>query len=161
SMISVGAQLVTVTITSAPAGYPEPLPHNVSFNIYEGSFYMNSLPTGSYSFNTLDSCGNVRNTNVMVLPSSVVNNDISVIPACNSFGHAMDYEDTAIQAQYFWLQKLNVSGQWGHPQTGVSIGTIPAAINALPLTNNTVNLNLMYTGEFRVMITFEVYGNGT
>lgn len=161
SLISVGTQLVTVKITNAPAGYPNPLPDDVSFNIYDGSFSMNSLPTGSYTFQTVDSCNNLRNTNVMVLPYNILSNDISVVPACNSFGLDMNYDDTAIQSQYFWLQKLNAAGQWGHPETGVSIGTLPTTANALPITNGIVNPNLMFTGEFRVLVSFQVYGNGT
>jgi gliding motility-associated-like protein len=162
SLISVGTQLQSVIITAAPAGYPNPLPHDVSFNIDSGAFYMNSLPTGSYTFKTVDSCNNERTTVVMVLPYNIIANDVTVLPACNSFGINLHHVDTAIQTQQFWLQKFNtITGQWGHPQTGnPQVGAIGNG-NALQLTNNATNLNLPFTGTFRVMITFQVYGNGT
>lgn len=161
SMVSTGSSLVTVIIESAPAGYPNALPHDVSFNLVDGVFYMNSLPTGSYSIRTVDLCDNVRTTAVNLLPYNVITNDVDVLPACNSFGVALNYDDTALQNQYFWLQQQNDAGLWVHPQTGIAGGALVNGMNALELTNNSNNPNLQFTGHFRVVLTFQVYGNGT
>lgn len=161
SMVSTGSSLTSVIIQSAPAGYPNPLPDDVSEYLVEGILYMNSLPTGSYSIRTVDACGNIRTTTVMLLAYNILQNNIDVVPACNSFGVDLDYDDTALQVQYFWLQQQNAAGQWVHPQTGNAGGANINAMNAMALTNGILNPNLQFTGHFRVVLTFQVYGNGS
>jgi gliding motility-associated-like protein len=161
SMVSTGSSLVSVIIQSAPLGYPNALPHDVSFNLVDGVFYMNSLPTGSYTIRTVDLCDNIRTTAVNLLPYNIITNQVDVVPACNSFGVALNYDDTALQNQYFWLQQQNAAGLWVHPQTGLAGGALVGSANAIALTNNSNNPNLQFTGHFRVVLTFQVYGNGT
>jgi gliding motility-associated-like protein len=161
SMVSTGSQLTSVIIESAPVGYPNALPHDVSFNLADGVFYMNSLPNGIYTVHTVDICNNINTTVVNLLPYNIITTEVDVLPACNSFGVALNYDDTALQNQYFWLQQQNAAGLWVHPQTGSAGGAIVGSSNAIQLTNNSNNPNLQFTGHFRVVLTFQVYGNGT
>jgi gliding motility-associated-like protein len=66
-----------------------------------------------------------------------------------------------LQVQHFWLQQQNAAGLWVHPQTGSAGGALVGNNNAIELTNNSNNPNLQFTGHFRVVLTFQVYGNGT
>ena len=161
SMVGTGSKLASVIIESAPAAYPNALPQDVSFNLADGVLYMNSLPAGSYTIRTVDLCGNIRTTVVNLLPYTVITDEVDVVPACNSFGVSLNYEDTALQNQYFWLQQQNAAGLWVNPQTGIAGGAIVGSANAISLTNNSNNPNLQFTGHFRVVLTFQVYGNGT
>jgi gliding motility-associated-like protein len=161
SMVSTGSLLTSVIIEAAPAGYPNALPHDVSFNLVEGVFYMNTLPNGLYTVRTVDICNNINTTVVNLLPYNIISNEADVVPACNSFGVTLNYADTALQVQHFWLQQQNAAGLWVHPQTGSAGGALVGNNNAIELTNNSNNPNLQFTGHFRVVLTFQVYGNGT
>lgn len=161
SMVSTGSSLTSVIIQAAPSGYPNALPDDVSEFLVDGVLYMNSLPNGLYTVRTVDACNNIRTTVVNLLPYNVVTNDVDVVPACNSFGVDLNYDDTALQTQYFWLQQQNAAGLWVHPQTGFAGGAQVNAVNAISLTNGAVTPNLQFTGHFRVVVTFQVYGNGT
>jgi len=155
--------LVTVTITAGPPGFA--VPQDVSANIApgDGDLYMNSLPAGSYTFETLDNCGTPRNRTLTIQGYQVVNNTVNVIANCGSFNIQMQHTSNGSNLQSFWLQKYNeVTGQWGHPGTGVPYteGNLPANANSVFLTNNTTNINLAYTGHFRVLKVFHIYSNG-
>ncbi|AWH83879.1 hypothetical protein HYN59_01545 [Flavobacterium album] len=155
--------LVSVHITEHPAAYSGPA--DVSFNInpVDGNFYMNSLPAGVYKFETVDNCGTVRTKTVTVQGYQVVTNDVDVIPNCGSFNISLHYTSNGSNLQSFWLQKYNtVTGTWGHPGTGAAYaeGSLPSNANSVFLSNNTTNINLAYTGEFRIVRVFYVYSNG-
>jgi gliding motility-associated-like protein len=160
---SFNGSLVSVSIISAPAGYPVALPQDVSFNIAtNGNFFMNSLPAGNYTFNTVDSCANQLNATVTVQGEQTTVNDVTITPNCSSFNLALHHvSNVATQSEQFWLQKLNTeTNEWGNPQTGYSDGLMPSTANALILANNTTNVNLPYTGTFRILKTFDIYSNG-
>lgn len=160
---SLNGSLVTATITSAPTAYPVALPHNVSFNIAgNGNFFMNSLPVGSYTFATVDSCGNAMVTTVNIQGEQATSNAVTITENCASFNLILNHvSNVANQSEQFWLQKLDTqTNQWGHPQTGFSNGQIPSPNNALLLNNNATNINLAFSGSFRIMKTFDIYNNG-
>ncbi len=154
--------LVSVIITQAPAGFP--VPQNVSSNIAgDGDFYMNSLPAGTYKFETVDNCGTARQRTVTIQGYQVVNSTVNIQANCGSFNIQLQFASNGSNLQSFWLQKYDeVSGTWGHPQTGTSYpeGTLPTNGNSVFLSNNTTNINLAYTGEFRIVRAFHVYSNG-
>jgi len=156
--------LVSVIITSAPAAYNQTLPHTVSFNIAaDGNFYMNSLPAGVYVFETIDNCGTARNRTVTIQGYQVVVNDVDVIANCGSFNIDLHHTSNGNYVQSFWLQKWNeADGVWEHPGSGTDYpaGTLPNNGNSVFLTNNNLNINLAYTGKFRILKVFHVYNNG-
>ena len=76
--------IVTAVITSAPAGYPNSLPHNVSgFIDSEGDLIINPVPFGDYIVDLIDECGTVLPP-VSLTVSAYVNQGNSVIfrPGC-------------------------------------------------------------------------------
>lgn len=154
--------LVSVMITQGPPGFA--VPQNVSTNIAtDGDFYMNSLPAGTYVFETVDNCGTARQKTVTIQGYQVVNSTVNVQANCGSFNIQLQFASNGSNLQSFWLQKYNeVTGTWGHPGTGAPYteGTLPAAGNSVFLSNNTSNNTLIYTGEFRIVRAFHVYSNG-
>ncbi len=155
--------LVSVIITAGPPGFA--VPSDVSFNVSagDGDLYMNSLPAGTYTFETIDNCGTPRNKTFAIQGYQVNNNTVEVEANCGSFDIVLAHSSNGSNLQSFWLQEYNeVTGQWGHPLTGVAYpeGTLPTNANSVFLTNNTTNINLAYTGTFRVLKVFHVYSNG-
>lgn len=149
--------MVSIFVTEAPLSYPNPLPHDVSFNIYApGDFFsMNSLPVGNYKFHFSDICGNQYEVPVALTNLQFSVNDFAVTPNCNSFNLEIHHTNNSGQSPFIGLQKFNpASGQWVHPGTGV-----PG--NMFPLVNNSTNANLAFSGSFRVVLEHGVYGNGT
>ncbi|MFT3795265.1 gliding motility-associated C-terminal domain-containing protein [Flavobacterium sp.] len=64
-----GSPVAQVIITSAPAAYDHPLPHNVSFNINEGHFVMPGLPAGTYVFTVVSLCLDTYEYTITIPPS--------------------------------------------------------------------------------------------
>jgi gliding motility-associated-like protein len=165
-ILSPNGNLLSVIITAAPASFPHSLPYDVSFNITSiGFFYMNSFPEGSYTFYTKDIC-NVEKTTTYTLTGYHNGGTIDVVDNCGSFGIDMNFSDTTTAGQNttFWLQKFNpVTQQWQHPMTGIAYpnNTIPTIVNSYPLTNLTVNNNIVAFGTFRILTIFNYYLNGT
>ncbi|MEL1246339.1 gliding motility-associated C-terminal domain-containing protein [Flavobacterium sp. DGU11] len=157
--------LVSVTIIGFPgSGFEGPLDVSANINPVDGDFYMNSLPAGSYTFQTVDNCGTSRNKTITIQGFQVVANDVELIPNCGSFNVNLHHTSNGSNLQSFWLQKYNeVTGAWGHPGTGAPYveGSLPSNANSVFLTNNTTNINLAYTGEFRILKVFYVYSNGS
>ncbi|RYY52179.1 MAG: hypothetical protein EOO09_22110, partial [Chitinophagaceae bacterium] len=158
--------LTSVIITQAPSAFGQTLPFNASANIFSGTgmFYMNSLPAGMYTFATVDQCGVGRTQTVAVEGYQTQVNTVDITPLCGSFWLDLRHISNGNYVQSFFLQKFNtVTGTWGHPGTGAPYaeGTLPTAITAYPLTNNFVNINLAFTGDFRVVKAFHIFSNGT
>jgi gliding motility-associated-like protein len=155
-----------MSIIEAPATYTNPLPHNVSFNIVPNSsnFFMNSLPIGNYKFHFLDACGNEFDVLISLQGFQVTSNGITVSENCSSFNLTLTHSNNSPFSNTFWLQKYNpVTSQWTNPLTGIVYveGTELNAVNSLILNNNSTNSNLAYSGIFRVIMSFKVFGNGT
>jgi gliding motility-associated-like protein len=157
--------LVSAAIISAPPTYSATLPHDVSFNILFGIFYMSELPAGDYVINVTDNCGIAHPVNITVEGYAVTINDYNIVEHCGSFdlyfAHACN---NTVAAQSFYLQKYDpVTGNWGHPQTGVPNlpGDPPTTANGYPLTNNFMNYNISYLGTFRIIKRFESFENGS
>jgi gliding motility-associated-like protein len=162
-MQSPNGKLLQVIITTAPAAYTHPLPYDVSFNIEPtGSFYMNSLPAGSYIFHIKDIC-NEQDVTFIVPGVEVLQNDITVVGNCGSFNLIVFHRVDAPYVQGLWLQKYNPqTGQWEHPITGVPYveDVTPTVIDSYWLENNTTNYNIASLGTFRVLKYSIIYSNG-
>lgn len=164
--IKVFGDFVSVQMTSAPSSYPHTMPYNLtSILINSSCFTLDSLPEGTYTFQSVDSCGNIINTNVNLVGYHETNT-ISIIPHCGSFDINLNHTSNTTSSNLgFWLQKFNsATNTWGHPLTGVvyTPGSYPTSTNSIPLINGALNLNFTYTGHFRILkaqTTF-VTGNG-
>lgn len=164
--LSTVSGLQTVIITQAPIAYSGPIPHDVSFNI-DGTenqdFWMNSLPAGTYVFNTLDNCGDIYDVTVTITDFQQTT-DIDIIEHCGSFDLFINHTSSVLLSMSFWLQKYDpISNSWGHPITGAGYieGATPTGNNSVLLINNSINYNISSFGEFRILGRYAIYGNGT
>ncbi|RZJ33353.1 MAG: T9SS type B sorting domain-containing protein [Flavobacterium sp.] len=157
--------LTSAVMTSAPAEFQTPVPYDVGFNLTpNGTFSMSGLPPGIYIFHVTDSCGLSHDVTVNVVGYAESQNDFSLTPHCGSFDFLLNYTSTASGGETFWLQKLNtVTNTWGHPLTGVAYidGDIPSNLNSYPIANNTINLNLTFTGQFRIVKYYQSFNDGS
>lgn len=141
-------------LIAAPSSFTGTLPLNLSTNIVLGTFYFGSVPQGSYTFQFTSACGGIRTSTIVIEGYQVTTNTVNITENCGSFNLYLQHLSNGIFSQSYWLQKLNpVTGQWTHPGTGSVYvdGTDLTSINARLLTNNTNNINLAYTGQFRVV----------
>lgn len=162
--ISVASSVITfIEIIEAPPSFGFSLPYDISANIaINGVLYMNSLPEGFYKFRLIDECGADRILERNVLGLYIDNTDIIITEECNYFELDLAYISNA-NNQSYWLQKYNdLSGVWEHPSTGFDYvpGTNLSNLNAVQLTNNSNNINLAYSGSFRIVMSFRIFSNG-
>jgi gliding motility-associated-like protein len=170
-MRGMNTQLLSVIMTAAPAGFPQSMPYDVTFNIGDGvgnttlgTFSMAGLPAGQYVFEVVDSCNFTHTKTINVPIYSVTASNFVVTPHCGSFDLSIEYTANGFSTIGFWLQKFNpVTGTWGHPSTGAvyTDETFPTSVNSLELVNNSNNLNLQFLGQFRLVRTYEGFGNGS
>ncbi|KOS07614.1 hypothetical protein AM493_17380 [Flavobacterium akiainvivens] len=164
-----GIALEQVLITDAPDAFTETLPYDLSSYIVGSvsppSAFMNSLPEGVYTFLVTDGCGVVREQEFTVNGYHETQNDFTVLPLCHAFHLQVNHTaTTGVNLPSFFLQRYNpITGTWGHPETNVAYtdGTLPTITNSRLLTNNFLNLNVMATGDFRVIKVYYVYSNGS
>ena len=152
-----------IEILDAPASFGFVLPYDISINIAgNGSVYMNTLPEGFYRFRIIDECGADRIFERTIL-GLYVDNDAIITENCGSFELELSYISNASNQSY-WLQKYDdLNGVWEHPSTGFNYvpGSNLTSSNAVQLINNIDNINLAYTGSFRIVMSFLNYSNGT
>lgn len=154
--------LTSAIMTSAPTGFPQPMPYDVTFNITaSGTFSMADLMPGTYGFTVTDNCGLSHDVSVSVAGYAITADNFTITPHCGSFDFAFNHVSNASAS--FFLQKFNpATGNWEHPATGAvyTEGTIPTANNALPIVANTTTLNLTFTGQFRILKYYQGLENG-
>lgn len=162
---SLGSALDIVTMNTAPAGFSNALPYDVSAEISDsGTFTMSDLIPGNYTFSTTNVCGGTRSIAVTVTGYAETVNDFDLILHCGSFDFFFNHMSNGLASQSFWLQKWNSgTNNWEHPATGVSYpeGTIPSTENSMQLVNNSTTYNLPFTGDFRIIKRFETFENGS
>jgi gliding motility-associated-like protein len=156
---------ISAKITAAPASYPFPLPHDISDDIIStGEIYVTGLPTGTYTFTTVDNCGFTNINTSQVDGYVITRSNFSLVPDCGAFNIPLDFIDNVTEPESFWLQKLldPVNNVWGNPLTETVYvdGTVPDSINSYPLVNSTTTLNLTFNGVFRIVHHFTSYNNG-
>ncbi|GEC79885.1 gliding motility-associated C-terminal domain-containing protein [Flavobacterium aquatile] len=150
------------TLIAAPSSYTATLPQNLSANSVNSTFYFGSVPEGSYTFQFTSNCGALRTATINVVGYQVTNNVLNVTENCGSFNLFLQYTSNGTFIETYWLQKFNtVSGQWTHPSTGFvyNAGDQLSGLNSVPLLNNSNNLNLAFTGQFRILKSFRYLVN--
>ncbi len=158
---SVGIQ--SIVLINAPINYSGNLPLDLTNMINptnNNSLSMGNLPIGSYTFQTIDTCGNNNNVSVNI-DGYQETTDYTVFPHCGSFDLQLNHTSNGPGA-IFCLQKLNtITNEWCHPQTGVAylIGDNLDSSNSLLLQNNVINYNLAFIGKFRIVKSSVVFGS--
>jgi gliding motility-associated-like protein len=151
-MIDLG--VTAVTVTAAPSGFPHPLPYNGSSNIFQGSFSMDALPPGNYTFSVNTQCENGHIQTVEVQPLTVTNNSVQITPTCSDFSISVNYASNAENTVSFWLQRYNEeTGSWENPSNGTPYAGNEelTSSNAFPISTGQPVGGLNYIGEFRIM----------
>lgn len=157
--------LTSVIITEAPTAFAQPLPYDASSLIDDssGNFFMNSLPEGDYTFETIDNCGTIRTTTLFIEGYAVSESNIEILANCGSFDLYLEYISNGNAIQSFWLEKFNEDeGHWEHPVTGVNdMDNVPGIQDAAFLNNNQININVGSVGQFRILKMFYTWDNGS
>ncbi|MCA6065912.1 hypothetical protein JI747_001900 [Chryseobacterium sp. RG1] len=169
--------MTNVMIISAPAAFATNygvLPYNASAYIASnGNFYMNSLPAGNYTIQVTGTCGNVQNTSFTIAGADIQSPTVTVVNHCGSFDVTSSIYSNLV-SETFYLQKYYpASGQWGHPTTGAlyTNGAILSTTTGILMNNANTTLgyatatglanNVTASGEFRVIVESQVYGNAS
>lgn len=153
--------IASATLTAAPAAYTGTVPMNFNSNVDNGSLLFGNAPQGNYTFFITSTCGATRTSVVAVTGYQVTGNTLNVTENCGSFNLMLQHTSNGVYLQSYWLQKQDpISGNWGHPGTGVvyTSGTEPNTGNSLFIQNNINNLNLAYSGQFRIVKRFSTLG---
>lgn len=154
------SNLVSVVFTSVPSNYPASLPRDVSSYIRGSYLMIDGLPTGVYQVTARDAC-NLTVNSTFTVREYVGNTTVTVTERCSSFDLYLSHSNSnSVTNLGYWLQKYNaVSGQWGHPLTGIPYveGSIPSSSSSLSLTNSTVNNNLGTGGKYRVVTASSIF----
>jgi gliding motility-associated-like protein len=161
--VSMKSGLQTVELLSGPASYQPGFPHDVSFNLSLGNFYMNSLPSGIYSVKTINNCG-YTNIVTWFIGGYFSNTEIEIFANCSSFDLFLnDVHTNTFQNEFYWIQKQDpVTGSWGHPLFGGTYieGDEPDVSNSMTLENEELNTNIGENGHYRIITKSEIYNNG-
>jgi gliding motility-associated-like protein len=175
-----GAALEYIEMIAAPAAFSSihPLPYNVTqhVNPTDGLLYMNQLPPGQYKFKAHNDCDDdieMPVTAAVVSAYNITVDDYNLIPHCGAFDLFLNHQSTGTAFVGFYLQQWDETAQqWRHPDPGggvyiqgekvVGDTTVPLADrNALKLTNNATNYNLIYpTGKYRIIKQYQTFGDG-
>lgn len=149
--------IATALLIAAPSSYTGTIPMSYNSNITDGFLNFGNVPQGNYTFTITSACGAIRTSNVPVNGYQITTNTINLTENCGSFNLLLQHVSNGIFQQSFWLQKQNtITENWGHPGTGVvyADGSIPNTMNSVLLQNEINNLNLAYSGQFRIIKRF-------
>ncbi|KGO86008.1 hypothetical protein Q765_13180 [Flavobacterium rivuli WB 3.3-2 = DSM 21788] len=167
SVMSPNGPLTSISIVDAPAGYNNDiLPIDVTAFLSRGILYMNNFIAGDYTFKGTDTCGIEKEVTITALIYVPGAEPLYTLHAnCNSFDLTLSDSDATSDSPTYWLQVENpaVPGQWLHPLTGIvyTEGTLPDNTTGIALVNNQTNINLAFSGNFRILKAFVSIGNGT
>ncbi|WP_422103888.1 T9SS type B sorting domain-containing protein [Winogradskyella sp.] len=153
----------SVVVIEAPSTFSSTLPFDYSDAILaSGIFYVDSLPTGNYTVQFTDSCGNEFTFNQNI-ESYVSDPSIySLQKNCGSFDLGILDTDDSVTNKSFWFQKYYPdSDSWGHPDTGViyTEGELPNDSNAIAIQNGETILNNFFIGTFRLIKAFQSFND--
>lgn len=154
--------ITTATITSGPPGFATPF--DATSLINGGSVYLNSLPAGMYTVVTVDNCGITRTKDFVLDGYTITNNQIDVVPLCNSFNLQLAHTSNGNYVASYWLQKYDpLTNTWGYLGNGgvYTEGALPSPANSRQLNNNALNINISALGQFRVLKAFYTFSNGS
>lgn len=156
--------LTDVILLDAPEDYAGTVPQDLSEDISSGVFFIDNLPEGEYTIQGIDICGIEAVKTVVVMGYVPDEDPFTFIPNCGSFDINMSDSSSGTGPATYWLQILidEDNGIWGHPATNIIYpeGTIPDDNNSFELQNNTTIINLTFSGDFRIIKSFQSYGSG-
>ncbi|MGV3697268.1 T9SS type B sorting domain-containing protein [Flavobacterium sp.] len=161
--LEITGQLTSISLVSAPAAYNVALPANLTASVLNGTkLTLDTLPPGSYVFESLNSCNQAYTTSVTIVGYQD-STAATVFPNCGSFNFTLSHtsNNTAVS---FWLQEWNpVNNTWGHPLTGAvyTEGSNPTTTNSIAITIPGINYNLAFTGHFRILKVYRGYSAGS
>lgn len=147
--------IVSASIINAPATFIGVLP--TSMPVLSNSYiFLANLPEGIYTLKTINSCGVERINQIQIVGYHENPLQINIERNCSSFNLQFSQPSNASSIVQYWLQKYNSStGQWIHPQTNSVYSTgVPNAGNSFLIQENNNNLNLNFTGKFRILKHF-------
>lgn len=155
-----GTELVSITITAAPANYPNPVPFDATALINSGGdLILGQLPPGLYSFTGVDSCNFTLSKNdveVVGYDSGIGNATID--RNCGSFNFTVSDNGNIPGSSYWWQRQDPVTGEWGHPFDGTPYGGgVPDESNSVQVANGGTINNLTLTGTFRVVKVYSAF----
>jgi len=168
SVMSPNGAITAISITDAPNGFNDNvLPFDVStFLDAAGVLYMNNFMAGEYEFTGTDACGIQKTVRINVVTYQPGGDPLYTLhPNCNSFDVTLSDSDVTSTNPTYWLQveDTDVPGQWLNPVTRAiyTEGSVPNGVTAIQLINNQINVNLSFSGNFRILKLFESIGSGT
>jgi len=167
SVMSPNGELTSISIVDAPDGFNnDVLPMDVTSFLNRGVLYMNNFIAGDYTFKGTDACGIEKEVTVTALTYVPGIEPLYTLHAnCNSFDISLSDSDTTSESPTYWLQVEDpvVPGQWINPVTGAiyTDGVVPDSTTGVELINNQININLSFSGNFRILKTFQSIGSGT
>lgn len=154
---NVNYNIQSAVITVAPSGFPHPLPYNLT-DFAGASFLLADVSEGSYTVKMTSVCGNVQTDAFSVEGYKEIDTTIEIQQFCSTFNLKFTHQGNGSHPIY-GLQKFDpASGNWVHPVTGLQI--INNQINAgnfYQLIHNQFNVNLPFTGKFRIIKVVERY----
>jgi gliding motility-associated-like protein len=164
SSVLIAGDLVTISLTAAPAAYTGSVPANLTANITPSPprLAFDTLPPGTYVFQSTNSCNNSFTTTVTVAGYQE-STDVVITPNCGSFNLNLNHTSNNNASARYWVQMFNPgTGNWEHPLTNVvyTDGTPPTATNSFEITNNTTMYNMAFSGHFRILKVFNGYVMG-
>ena len=83
---------------------------------------------------------------------------------CGSFNLGVNDNSNVVANSTYWFQRFNeATNSWEHPNTAVTYpeGTVPTALNAIPMTNNQTLINLSFIGTFRIIKIYQTWNGGS
>ncbi|HYD91998.1 MAG TPA: hypothetical protein VEA37_10990, partial [Flavobacterium sp.] len=158
-----GSTISEAYITEAPPAYTDVLPSNIISNLNTdiGYIFINSLPEGNYKFELTTECG-ILTIDYVVEGYEVYVNEYEIAPHCGAFDLFINHASNNNYSYEYWLQKYDEeTDTWGHPLTGVPYDEDngPSSLNGVWLFD-WLNPGLPYTGYFRVIKSYDTYGDG-
>jgi gliding motility-associated-like protein len=160
--LKITGQIQTIKLVNAPATFPIALPYDYTGSLLSNGnslvLVLDTLPPGTYVFETLDNCS-VTHTNSVVIQGYSDDTYVEVQANCSSFNLTVNHSSTNNVSE-FWLQKFDPdTNTWGHPFTGTgySEGSFPNAVNSYLLDNDEVNYNLATLGRFRIVKSYRAF----
>ncbi|MFT3795263.1 gliding motility-associated C-terminal domain-containing protein [Flavobacterium sp.] len=165
SLLIYGQDTITnIVLVSAPAAFTTvALPHDYTSQMTGHYFYFGSVPAGNYVFKTIDGCGVEVFTTIPVIGYMVGATTATITENCSSFTFHLEHITNYGQSDFqYYLQKwFPQTNQWGHPATGN-----PGVPNVFDYNNgigfyNYSNLNVEYSGTFRVVKVLQPYVTGS
>lgn len=151
--------LNSATILSAPANFTGTLPLNLNI-IVGNSFFLSNVPEGNYVIQSVNSCGALRTDTIIVVGYAQSLPNVVIQRNCGSFNLQFTPISNASGTIFYWLQKLDsATGNWIHPSNGTFYvnGSLPNTSNSILLNPAINNINLAFSGQFRILKSFQTY----